>query len=129
MDEAINEWVVQAQNGSKEALEAVVRQTEGYIYNLALRMLQVPMDAEDATQEILIKMVTHLHSFRAESAFTTWMYRIACNHLLTMQKRTPNRQTLSFEALSSRLEYSGVMKKATMCIGLRVPVHLQRRLR
>ena len=42
------------------------------IYSLALRMLWHPADAEDATQEILIRIVTHLGSFRGESAFSTW---------------------------------------------------------
>jgi RNA polymerase sigma factor (sigma-70 family) len=105
MTDNIEMLVIQAQNGSKEALEALINHSQGYIYNLALRMLQLPMDAEDATQEILVKLITHLAQFRGESTFTTWMYRIASNHLLNMRSREEDRR-FSFEALSLRLEES-----------------------
>ncbi len=49
-----------AKQGRKEALEEIVRSVQGRIYNLALRALFLPADAEDATQEILIKVITHL---------------------------------------------------------------------
>src|ERR1041384_3005902 len=51
------------------------------VSRLALRMLGHPADAEDAAQEILVIVVTHLGSFRGESAFMTWVWRIAANHL------------------------------------------------
>ena len=47
------------------------------MYNLSLRMLMYPADAEDAVQEILIKIITHLSDFRGKSRFTTWSYRVA----------------------------------------------------
>jgi RNA polymerase sigma factor (sigma-70 family) len=60
-------------------------------------MLGHPADAEDATQEILIKVVTHLVTFRQESAFTTWVYRVASHYLLTTRKRRTERKELTFE--------------------------------
>ncbi len=49
-------------------------------------MLGTFADAEDAAQDILLKMITHLSSFRGESAFTTWVFRIAVNHLKDYKK-------------------------------------------
>lgn len=102
----ITNAVLMAQNGDKEALETVVTYSQGYIYNLALRMLQRPADAEDATQEILIKLITHLGQFRGESEFSTWMYRLATNHLLNMRLRDKNHHTTSFDELTQALEMS-----------------------
>jgi RNA polymerase sigma factor (sigma-70 family) len=60
-------------------------------------MLGNPADAEDAAQEILFKIITRLDSFRGESKFTTWSYRVAANHLLTTRKRLAERSAMSFE--------------------------------
>jgi RNA polymerase sigma factor (sigma-70 family) len=78
--------VVHAQSGDREALEALVRRHQAWIYNLAIRMLAHPQDAEDATQEILIKALTRLASFEGRSSFRTWFYRIVVNHVLNMQR-------------------------------------------
>lgn len=85
--ETIETLAERAKGGDKDALDAVVRSIADLIYGLAIRMLWHPADAEDATQEILIKVVTNLASFRGESAFKTWVYRVASNHLLTSRKR------------------------------------------
>ena len=61
--------VERAKAGDGAALEAVVRAIQDRVYNLAIRMLWHPADAEDATQEILIRVITNLGSFRGESAF------------------------------------------------------------
>lgn len=98
--------VFAAQQGDREALESVVGYAQGYIYNLSLRMLQRPMDAEDATQEILIRLITHLGQFRGESSFTTWMYRVASNHLLNMELRDREKYRLSFDDMTLRLDQS-----------------------
>jgi len=79
----LEHYASQAKNGNRRALETVVRRIQDKIYGLSLRMLGKPEDAEDETQEILIKIITHLSDFREESAFSSWVYRIACNHLLT----------------------------------------------
>ena len=67
------------------------------IFNYALRMLSNREDAEDATQEIMLRIVTHLAGFRFESEFSTWCYSIATNCLLTSRKRRSERHHLSFE--------------------------------
>jgi RNA polymerase sigma factor (sigma-70 family) len=75
-----------AVQGDRRALEELVRRHQGFIHSLAQRMLYSPEDAADATQEILIRIVTNLASFRGESAFRTWAYRIAVRQLLAFKK-------------------------------------------
>jgi RNA polymerase sigma factor (sigma-70 family) len=102
----LNSLALAAQRGSRDALESLVGHIQGYIYNLALRMLAVPADAEDATQDILIRIVTHLSQFRGDSAFTTWMYSVATRMLLNASTRDTRRAESSFELLAARLEAS-----------------------
>src|SRR5260370_38660857 len=65
--------VMRARSGDREALEDLVQRHQGWIYNLALRMLFHPQDAEDATQEILVKVRTRLPSFEGRSTVRTWL--------------------------------------------------------
>lgn len=71
-----------AREGDPQALDELVRRHQVWIFHIAQRMLWNRADAEDATQEILIKAITRLHSFEGRSEFRTWLYRIAGNHLL-----------------------------------------------
>jgi RNA polymerase sigma factor (sigma-70 family) len=93
-----------AKEGDKRALEDLILKIQDKIYGLALRMLYNPSDAEDGSQEILLKIITHLSTFRGESSFTTWMYRVAVNHLLTIRKRRAELEAVSFEEYEKSLE-------------------------
>jgi RNA polymerase sigma factor (sigma-70 family) len=104
VESRLDHLVEQARKGDEEALEAVVRGIQDRIYNLALRMLWHPSDAEDATQEILLKVITRLSQFRQESAFTTWVYQIAKNHLLTTRRHRAETTPLSFAFIGDVLE-------------------------
>jgi RNA polymerase sigma factor (sigma-70 family) len=97
MDSDIETLVSMAKEGDQKALEELVFQIQDKIYGLALRMLYHPSDAEDASQEILLRIITHLGTFRGESSFSTWMYRVAANHLLSMRKRRAELTAVSFE--------------------------------
>jgi RNA polymerase sigma factor (sigma-70 family) len=103
-DPAQSELIARARSGDRKALEELVRTTKDLVYNLAIRMLGNPADAEDATQESLMKIVTNLSSFRGESSFRTWAYRVASNTLLTTRKRGAEMRATSFEELGERLE-------------------------
>lgn len=83
--------------GDKDALEELLTGIQDMVFNLSLRMLGMVQDAEDATSEILIKVMTHLSSFRRESSFTTWAYAIAINHLKDYKKNMFVQHPLSFE--------------------------------
>jgi len=60
--------VERAQSGSREALEQLVTRHQRWIFNIVLRMLYLPQDAEDVTQEILIKLITKLSTTEARAA-------------------------------------------------------------
>lgn len=95
--------VERARRGDRTALERVIRSIGKDVYNLAIRMLWVPEDAEDATQEILIRVITHLDSFRSGSSLRTWVYRIAANHLLNVRKSISERREMTFATFSTGL--------------------------
>ena len=103
-DEALEPLVRRAQQGDRAALEAVVTAIQPRVHGLALRFLWHPDDAQDATQEILVRVVTGLGSFRGESAFRTWVFQVACNALRTMRRRRMEERALSFEAFAADLE-------------------------
>jgi RNA polymerase sigma factor (sigma-70 family) len=90
-----------AAGGDKAAARTILDAVQDRVYELALRMLGHPADAEDAAQEILVVVLTHLGSFRGESAFTTWVWRIAANHLARV--RRGRRERITFEVLDERL--------------------------
>ena len=98
------ELVLAARAGDRAALEELVAQIQTRLYNLAARMLWLPADAEDATQEILIKIITHLGDFRGDSRFSTWAWRIAVNHLLTTRQRRAEQHAQSFEEFAADLD-------------------------
>jgi RNA polymerase sigma factor (sigma-70 family) len=98
------ECVERAKSGDREALDQLIASTKDLVYNLAVRMLGSRSDADDMTQDILLKVVTNLGSFRGESAFRTWVYRVASNHLLTARKRAAEQRFESFEVMATGLE-------------------------
>lgn len=91
------ELVAAAQAGDAAALEALVASVRDRVYRLALRMVARPADAEDATQEILIRVITRLGSFRGDAAFTTWVHRVAVNHLLDRRRSCVERAEMTFD--------------------------------
>jgi RNA polymerase sigma factor (sigma-70 family) len=96
--------VAGARCGDKAALEALMGKHQEWIYNIALRMVGNPDDAEDVTQEILVKLLTRLSSFEERSSFRTWVYRIVVNHVLTMRRRVWERLFYSFERHGALIE-------------------------
>ncbi len=73
--------------GNKDSLELLIKRHQDYIYNISLKLFLDLEDALDATQEVLIKVITSLKTFRGESRFRTWLYRIAFNHFLNSPLR------------------------------------------
>ncbi|SMX29723.1 ECF RNA polymerase sigma-E factor [Pelagimonas phthalicica] len=93
-----------ANQGDAQALETLVANIQDQIHRLALRMLADPVQAEDVTQDILIRVITKLSTYRGDSAFRTWVYRVATNHLLTTVKRSQAETMLSFDVFAADLE-------------------------
>ena len=96
-DQELLDLIGQATAGDKAALETVLSGVQDLVFNLSLRMLGTFHDAEDASQDILLKVMTRLSSFKGESAFTTWVFRIALNHLKDYKKHMFAQFPLSFE--------------------------------
>jgi RNA polymerase sigma factor (sigma-70 family) len=87
-------------NGDLRALNELLSKLQGPLYNLAVRMLGQREDAQDATQEILLKITTSLSGWRGESAFATWAWSVASNHLLNTKLRSPARSEVSWDELN-----------------------------
>lgn len=95
-----------ALSGDAASLDALLRRHQPWLFNVALRVLQQRQDVEEATQESLLKIVTHLSAFRGESAFSTWAYRIAFNLLLDRKRSRPEVMVQSFDCYADYLANS-----------------------
>ena len=73
--------------GDSKALNQLVDIHQAFIYNVAWKMTHSNEDALDLTQEVLIKVVTKLSTFKKESAFRTWLYRIVFNEFLQSKRK------------------------------------------
>jgi len=91
-------------NGDRPALESLVMRHQAWIYNIVLRMVYHPEDAEDATQELLIKLLTKLSTFEGRSSFRTWLYRIVVNHVLNMKRARGEVAEWTFSKYGQGLE-------------------------
>ena len=105
-NEELLELIQKATAGDKPSLETVLLSVQDLIFNLSLRMLGTFPDAEDASQDIILKVMTHLSSFKGESSFSTWVFRIAVNHLKDYKKHMFARFPLSFEFYGDDIKYA-----------------------
>jgi RNA polymerase sigma factor (sigma-70 family) len=92
-----------AVEGDLPSIDAILVTIQPGVHNLAVRMLGNRDDASDATQEILLKVVTHLAGFRGEAAFGTWVFQVARNHLLTAATRSKESPEVSLDGMAERL--------------------------
>jgi RNA polymerase sigma factor (sigma-70 family) len=97
MPETLEELARRAIDGDRDALDRIVRDLQVDVYGLALRMLWNREDAEDATQEILVRVVTRLAQFDFRSKLRTWVYRVAVNYVLDVKKSPIERMEMTFE--------------------------------
>jgi RNA polymerase sigma factor (sigma-70 family) len=99
------ELVSRAQAGDSDVLDQLLTRHQPWIFNIAFRMLGGRADAEDATQDILVRVLQSLHTFRGNSKFRTWLYRVAANHLLNVRKQkwTASEAICSFADASAGL--------------------------
>lgn len=93
------ELAAAAVGGDRGALETLVERHQPWIYNLAFRMVLVPDEASDVTQDVLVKILTKLASYDPEKgAFRTWLYRIVTNHVLNMKTRGYEAHITGFDS-------------------------------
>src|SRR6187431_464684 len=99
--EVDHELVLRAQRGDKRAFELLVAKYQRKLGRLLSRLVRDPAEVEDVTQEAFIKAYRALPSFRGDSAFYTWLYRIgvntAKNYLVAMGRRAPTTTEVEAE--------------------------------
>lgn len=100
-----------AKKGSAGAFEKLVQTYERGIYALCLRMTGNHEDAQDMTQETLIRAWQHIRKFDGQAAFYTWLYRIAVNVCLDELRRRKRRRIVSMENVPQNSD--GIPEKET----------------
>ncbi|WP_020568039.1 RNA polymerase sigma factor [Neolewinella persica] len=103
-DKSDKELIQQARNGNKSALSNLIQRHQPFVYNIAWKMVGDPIRAEDLAQEALLKIVVNLASFKEESSFRTWAYRIVRNHFLNDKKKAKSIFAANFEDLGNMLD-------------------------
>lgn len=96
MDE--NRLIKKAQKGDSKAFEELMEEHFKKIYNIAYRMTNNPDDASDMTQEVMIKLFRNIGSFKGNSKFSTWVYRVATNTCLDELKKSRRHSHTSLNA-------------------------------
>ena len=96
--------VARVQAGDRQALETLLKRHQPWIYNILVRMLYYPAEAEDATQEVLIKVLKRLSTLERRSSFRTWLCRIVINHALNIKRRGDQPDTISFSDYARGLD-------------------------
>jgi RNA polymerase sigma-70 factor (ECF subfamily) len=89
-----------AQRGDADAFERVYRLHSRKIYNLCLRMVGNPTEAEDLTQDVFLQLLRKIATFRGESSFSTWLHRMSVNIVLMRFRKKPIAQT-SLDAITN----------------------------
>jgi RNA polymerase sigma factor (sigma-70 family) len=90
--------------GDRKALDDLIKLHQPFIYNVAWKMTNNQADAKDVTQEVLIKVITKLSSFKQQSSFRTWLYRIVVNEFLQTKRRAKEDQFDDFNDLDNKLK-------------------------
>jgi RNA polymerase sigma factor (sigma-70 family) len=89
--------------GDARALSSLVQALEAPVYRLCLRLLGDVRDAEDAAQDVLVKVVTSLSRFEGRSALLTWVHQIAVRHVLAMKKSRAEERSVDEDGLTELL--------------------------
>jgi len=98
--------VAQAASGDDSAFETIVERYQGRVFRLACRLTS-ETEAPDVLQETFLQVYRHLSSFRGESQFRTWLYRIACNAALMHRRANARRPVESLDVFLPRFDADG----------------------
>lgn len=87
-----SQWIERSRAGDQDAFEQLILRYQRMVYSLAYRMTGTESDAEDLAQETFIQAFRHFESYRGDSRFSSWIYRIAMNLCLNWRKRGQTRE-------------------------------------
>ncbi len=110
VDSSDLELVQRVQRGDKSAFDLLVRKYQHKVVKLVMRYMRDPADAEDVSQEAFIKAYRALPNFRGDSAFYTWLYRIAINtakNAIVARKRSPVEYDLDLQNTEDSYDMQG----------------------
>ena len=79
---AVNRAIRLVNQGDAQAFEFIYRSYCGFVHRICLRMLRDPVEAEDAAQDVFVCVFCKINTFRGESAFSSWLYRLTTNIVL-----------------------------------------------
>jgi RNA polymerase sigma-70 factor (ECF subfamily) len=92
-----NLWIASSKQGDTLAFNRLVLKWERTVYNMSLRMLRDPEEAAEAAQEIFLLAFKNIRSFRQNSRFSTWLYRITLNYCVSRAKQQPRFAHVSLD--------------------------------
>jgi RNA polymerase sigma-70 factor, ECF subfamily len=106
MKDISSELIIKASHGDNNAFKEIYESSCGFVYSVALRIVNNATDAEEVTQEVFIKMYHHLNSFAFRSSFKTWLYRVTTNCAINAyrQRAKERNRSVDFEIASSQIE-------------------------
>lgn len=91
--------IARIRRGDRNAFAELVRAHQGRVRGYCRYLLRNETDAEDAAQEIFLKVYQSLEKFRGDAKFSTWIYRITANHCLDRLRSAARRPTQSWDAM------------------------------
>lgn len=92
MDEILERnWVVQAQGGNLQALDALVRVHQPHVFNVARRIVKNHDDAQDVSQDVFRILIESLPTFRGDARLSTWLHRVTVNAALMYLRKSTRR--------------------------------------
>ncbi len=106
------EIISRAQQGDKEAFEALYKSSAAFVYNVAFRILESREDAREVLQDVFVLVFRKLKSFGFRSSFETWVYRVCVNQALNFIKKKERLKMNTFEYDDSRAQEPVVAAQA-----------------
>lgn len=115
-----DDLIAACKRGEPEAFEELVRLTHRDVYALSLRLLGNPDDAAESTQETYLKLLRTIRTFRGESKFSTWLYRVTSNMAISALRKRARRQldvpleTTEWQAIPAPNDPSGEIERTLL---------------
>lgn len=97
MEDIAKDTLIKASQGDMQAFEEVYKASSSFVYNVALRVVNNREDALEVAQEVFMIIHDKLKTFRFESSFKTWTYRITANYAINYAKKNARAKTVPFE--------------------------------